>query len=168
VGKEEFPERGSIAGGRAKSTRCERNCLASVRRCDTLEAMKYVPVPIARYRRKVFFGSDGQVYSTESGAALLAVSRLFAPSAADSRKALLNIRRKCRWSRAALAAVLGIPINTVRRWETGERRPNASAQRLIWLTEALTLHRERLSTPASFLSWGKVGCRTPDTDKSQT
>jgi len=58
------------------------------------------------------------------------LQRWFAPSAEEVRATLIRLRKELAWSRAALAAFLGVGKNTLKAWETGERKPNRAAWRL--------------------------------------
>jgi len=47
------------------------------------------------------------------------------------------MRRKYRISRTILGLILSLPPDTLRRWETGDRRPSCAARKLIWLVDCL-------------------------------
>ncbi|HEY2329251.1 MAG TPA: helix-turn-helix domain-containing protein [Verrucomicrobiae bacterium] len=51
------------------------------------------------------------------------------------RSNFIRLRQKLRWSRAGMAAFLGVDRSVLRRWETGERNPSGAARRLIWLLD---------------------------------
>ena len=84
------------------------------------------------------------------------LDKALAPSHQDVRKILMDLRRELRWSRAMLAAVLGVPENSLRSWETGARSPHASAVRLIWLVDVIFRHPEQLRTAADMVFWGRA------------
>ena len=51
------------------------------------------------------------------------LERGFAPSAEEAQVTLFRLRPgKLRWSRAGMAAFVGVDKSVLRRWETGERR----------------------------------------------
>ena len=62
------------------------------------------------------------------------------------REKLLRIRQELRWSRETLALALGVSTPTLRRWETGERKPCGAARRLVWLIDHLTRHRGHITS----------------------
>ena len=63
------------------------------------------------------------------------VAKMALPDAAQTRQTLLRLRREHRLSRAKLAALLGVDVSTLRRWEDGKRRPCAPARRTVQLVE---------------------------------
>ena len=68
---------------------------------------------------------------------------------------LLKLRETLKWSRAMLAAHLGVSRDVVRRWETGERNPSGPARRLIWLSYSILREPDRLRLPVELVVWGK-------------
>ena len=54
-----------------------------------------------------------------------------------ARETLLKLRRKHSLSRGHLAALLGVSLGTLRRWEEGTRNPSGAARRLIWLVNGM-------------------------------
>jgi DNA-binding transcriptional regulator YiaG len=68
---------------------------------------------------------------------------------------LLTMRQKLRWSRAMLAAYMGVSRETLRRWEDGERNPNGAARRLIWLINELAFHPKQLKSAMDLIFWGR-------------
>ena len=83
--------------------------------------------------------SKGQVFQNMAfpGIHAAAISAFLAPTQAQTREALLRIRRRARISRGQLASVLGVGVATLGGWETGVRRPCLAAPKLVQLTEAL-------------------------------
>jgi DNA-binding XRE family transcriptional regulator len=112
---------------------------------------KIKPYP---FRRTVYWGEDGEVYLTCSGEFGLKVARAFGPNAEDTRRMLLELRRRWSWSRATLAAVLGAPRDTVRRWEDGSRKPSGSATKLIWLIHTTFVKSAPVVNLYDLISWG--------------
>jgi DNA-binding transcriptional regulator YiaG len=108
---------------------------------------------------------------TTSGELSLGYARVYAPSASEIREMLFRLRRKQGWSQAILAAVLGVPKNTLRRWEDGSRSPCGSARKLIWLIHTLFFHPAQLLKD---LEETRCWCcttregRSPTVDKSAT
>lgn len=72
-----------------------------------------------------------------SGETLASMAGMLLPDAAQTRRALLRLRREHDFARGKLAAILAVSPHTVRRWEDGKRRPSASARRLVQLVERL-------------------------------
>lgn len=60
-----------------------------------------------------------------------AVGRLPAPDADEARAILLGFRQETGFDRPFVAAILRVPLATVRRWEDGQRNPSRAACRLI-------------------------------------
>jgi DNA-binding transcriptional regulator YiaG len=58
------------------------------------------------------------------------------PSAAQAQAALIAIRRHLGLARGHLAFALGVPLDTLRGWETGRRSPSCIARHAILLTAA--------------------------------
>ncbi len=56
-----------------------------------------------------------------------------------------------------LAALLGVPLVTLRAWERGSRRPSAAATRLLWLMHKMLLADQRKPVNAlDLVSWMKA------------
>lgn len=113
-------------------------------------------VAVNRFHRGFCFSKDGEIYKAVSGEFGLQIVKVFGPNAEETRQSLLEMRRRLKWSRAQLAAVLGVPKETLRRWETGARNPCGAARRLIWFMESLLLEPARLLDLPSLLAWGKI------------
>lgn len=107
----------------------------------------YVPFTVLDYGNLPVFNVSGECWGI--------ISREFAPSADESCETLVAMRTNLKWSRAMLAAFMGISRQTVRRWETKERKPSGAAKRLIWLMETLTRHPERLKSGLDLPLWGQ-------------
>jgi len=88
-----------------------------------------------------------------------AVGRYSAPTPVEIRETLIGFRKHLGWSRASLAAFLGVTHDVIRRWETGERTPNGAARRLIWLVSTLTLQPDKLRSALDVICWGQ--CQQP-------
>jgi hypothetical protein len=101
-------------GRKGRNSRCAR----LRKRLWHLVAMhSNADVPRIPFRRQVYCGQNGEVFITASGESGLNYARVYAPSSEEIRSMLLQLRRRQRWSRAHLAAVLGVPKHTLRRWE---------------------------------------------------
>lgn len=111
-------------------------------------------LPKKYFRKRVFSPQAGEICVTVSGELGVEISRLFGPTVTETRKSLLELRQKLGCSRAHLAALLGVPIETLRRWEDGTRNPSAPARKLIWMLQALIYAPERLTDFFSIASWG--------------
>jgi DNA-binding transcriptional regulator YiaG len=83
------------------------------------------------------------------------LERGFAPAASEAQVTLFRLRQKLHWSRAGMAAFLGVSRSVLRRWETGERRPSGAARRLIWLLDLLAHEPDKLKTAMDLIFWGK-------------
>jgi len=57
--------------------------------------------------------------------------------------------------KARLAAVLGVPGATLRKWEGAERKPSGAAKKLIWLLHAILVKKERIPTDLHIAAWGQ-------------
>ena len=69
---------------------------------------------------------------------------------------LLRLKRDHKLSRGQLAALFGVSVHTVRRWETGQRHPTGAARRLIWIM-ARFLEGKLPETLDGMLTWGLAG-----------
>ncbi len=70
------------------------------------------------------------------GNAVLGLGELMATAEQISaRGILLKLRTERGLSRPCLAAVLGVPLATLRRWEEGTRQPSGAARKLVWLLD---------------------------------
>jgi DNA-binding transcriptional regulator YiaG len=98
---------------------------------------------------------DGWPVAALPGDSYEILERGLAPSAEESRQTLLHLRQQLRWSRAGMAAFLGVPRGTLRRWETGERRPSGAARRLIWLLNLLVDEPDKLKSAFDLVVWGR-------------
>lgn len=115
-------------------------------------------IPKIHYRRRFYHGENGEVYWNASGETSFAFSRIYAPSPEAIRLMLLRIRQRQNWSQAHLAAVLGIPRNTLRRWEDQSRQPCSSARKLVFFVHALVFTpKELLAGLDHIVTWGKAG-----------
>jgi transcriptional regulator with XRE-family HTH domain len=112
--------------------------------------------------RKLWVNEKGEVFQNvlPAGEPLRRAAILFVPTPEESRSSLLRIRKSFRLSRAQLAVALGAPLDTVRRWETGERTPSSAARRLIQLVEEILF-----STDASTPDFGALMVGRIDLDK---
>jgi len=112
-------------------------------------------IPRARPQRmEVFYGEDGELYFSLSGKYGQLNARTWRPTSEETRRAIFDLRVKMNWSRAMMAAVLGISTDVLRRWEDGRRNPCASAQKLVWLIHALFLAPTELGNVSNIVSWG--------------
>jgi transcriptional regulator with XRE-family HTH domain len=63
------------------------------------------------------------------------VAKTALPDAAQTRRTLLRLRGEHGLSRGKLAALLGVDVSVLRRWEDGSRRPCAPARRTVQLVD---------------------------------
>jgi hypothetical protein len=115
-------------------------------------------IPRIPYRRQLYYGSNGEVFCNTSGELAMGLAQVYGPSTEEIRSMLLRIRRRQQWSQASLAAVLGVPKESLRRWEDGSRQPCSSARKLIWFVHALVFEPNSLLKDLdSLVTWGKAG-----------
>lgn len=105
------------------------------------------------FRPYVALGKDGQLYFKASGSLAEGTVWLYRPQDEQIREMLTALRNALQLSVPALAALLGVPRITLRRWMNGARRPSGAARRLIWLLHANWLEPEILTKPGAWLSW---------------
>ncbi len=72
---------------------------------------------------------------TMPGHGLALLASLALPDASQTRRTLLRLRSDHRLSRGQVAALLAVSPHTLRRWETGQRKPCAPARRAVQLVE---------------------------------
>ncbi len=99
--------------------------------------------------------ADGEPVVALPGDSYEMLERGLAPTAHESRMRLIRLRQKLRWSRAGMAAYLGVDRSVLRRWETGERNPSGAARRLIWLLDVLAHEPDKLKSAVDFFVWGR-------------
>lgn len=95
--------------------------------------MRSARIPRVPFRKEVYLTRGGGVLVTQSGEMGLKLANWYAPSSTATSGMLHLLRRKQKWSQATLAAILGVPKHTLRRWEEGTRNPSGAARRLIWM-----------------------------------
>lgn len=109
------------------------------------------------YRKQIYHGQNGEVYLSMSGELSAGLARIHAPAADEIRAMLFELRRRQKWSRATLAAILGISRDVVRSWESGVRQPSASAKKLVWMVfKLVTQPRDLLNGLDSLVTWGRT------------
>jgi hypothetical protein len=78
------------------------------------------------------------------------------PSPEELRAMLVGLRQHLNWSRPMLGALLGVPRDTVRRWESGQRNLSGAARKLVWLVYTAILSPERLGRSLlDIIFWGQ-------------
>jgi DNA-binding XRE family transcriptional regulator len=117
--------------------------------------MADLTIPRARPQpMEVYYAADGRVFVTASGKDGQAFSRLWGPSSNETRQAIFDLRTKMGWSRALLAAIMGISTDTLRRWEDGRRNPSAATRKLIWFLHTMFLAPAELANLENIVTWG--------------
>ena|SRR5436309_3198615 len=106
------------------------------------------------YRKQVYRGENGEVFISCPGEHALLMARLFGPGPDELRRMLRELRTRWSWPQALLAAVLGVPKPTLRRWEDGTRNPCGAAKKLIWLMHATCVKEEQFVNLYDIVSWG--------------
>jgi hypothetical protein len=108
------------------------------------------------YRRKLYYGNNGEVYFNLSGEKGSGLARIYAPSPGAIQGMLLRLRRHQQWSQATLSSILGVPRLTLRCWENGTRNPSHAAKKLIWFVYTLFFHpKELLKDLDNLVTWGQ-------------
>jgi hypothetical protein len=82
------------------------------------------------------------------------------PDTPDALRWLKDLRRVYPQQRQ-VAAILGLPVATLRRWERGEHHPPATAMRSIWVTWCLHFAPWKLRTSFDLLTWGRYARPAP-------
>lgn len=153
---------GKLNAGRFRHSKAPNHCakfgsvlvrLLDVVRCPNVEEMK---APRTHYRKRVYVRRDGEVFVSMSGGTAARFAQVCAPGVAEYREILIRLRTSQKWSRGMLAAMLGVPISTLRRWESGERWPCGAAKKLIWLIHSLVFSPEiLLEDLRNIATWGR-------------
>ena len=125
-------------------------------------------IPRVRYRPYRILADGTIVVDSFSGNYWSSVAWVFSRDTENTRELLLRLRAKLEWSRAKMAAFLGTPVDTLRRWEDGSRQPSTSARRLVWIFDCLVSAPEKLRDPYSFVSWGKLRSDSKTDGKAET
>jgi DNA-binding transcriptional regulator YiaG len=99
---------------------------------------------------------SGAVFASLPGENYELMERALAPSGAEVRAMLINMRSKLLWSRPMLAAYMGVSRDVVRRWEDGSRNPNGAARRLVWMLYQLAFHPTKLKSAVDVIMWGRT------------
>lgn len=74
-----------------------------------------------------------EVHPTLSGDLIIPLAKtLYAPTPEEIRGMLLELRRHQKWSQGFAAAVLGVTEGAIVKWESGARKPNGAAAKLIF------------------------------------
>jgi DNA-binding transcriptional regulator YiaG len=112
--------------------------------------------PRIPYRKEVYLTEDGDVLITQSGAMGLKFANLYAPSPGVARAMIRALRERKKWSQAMLAAILGVPLGTVRRWEAGTRNPCGAARKLIWIMWRSFTGKKLPDDLFHWVTWGRL------------
>jgi DNA-binding XRE family transcriptional regulator len=120
---------------------------------NTLKQMKGLRCSVPPYYVGLVL-PDGVPVAAFPGETYERLERGFAPAAGEGRAMLVQLRGELRWSRAMLAAFMGVSRDVVRRWETGERNPSGAARRLIWLLLMLAKEPDSLKSAMDLIFWG--------------
>ena len=115
---------------------------------------------LKRVPHRPYFDPDANVWAL-SGHAAVQNTLFFRPTPAETRRMLLEIRRKLGIGTWHLAALFGASHNTMRHWLIGERNPSAVARRCIWLMHTLLTNPDALSEDSAWLTWAR---RNPEVD----
>jgi DNA-binding transcriptional regulator YiaG len=92
---------------------------------------------------------------TIPGELMAETARALAPCADELRGMLRELRERTGFSRAGVAALLGVPKGTLRRWEGGSRTPSGAARRLIWLVRCALFEPNRITNTEQLITWGR-------------
>ena len=105
------------------------------------------------FHQRVGFDANGSVVCSVSGEFLGLAGKVHQPCNAEVRAMLEKLREALGISVAALAALLGVPRITARRWLNGSRSPSGAAKRLIWLLYTSATEPEALADGRNWLEW---------------
>jgi hypothetical protein len=105
------------------------------------------------FHRQVGFDANGSLVCSASGEFLGLVNGIHQPTKAEVRAMLEKLREALGISVAALAALLGVPRITARRWLNGSRSPSGAAKRLIWILYTSATAPETLADGRNWLEW---------------
>ena len=84
-------------------------------------------IPVHRFQKQCGFAADGTPFTTLSGRVAARIATALAPTGEECRGLILALRRRLGCSRGHLAAMLGVPLGTLKRWEEGARQPSGPA-----------------------------------------
>jgi DNA-binding transcriptional regulator YiaG len=98
----------------------------------------------------------GDVLVAQSGEMGLKFANLYAPSPGVTRAMIRALREKKKWSQSTLAAILGVPRGTVRRWEDGTRNPCGAARKLIWIMYRAFTGKKLPDDLFHWVTWGQL------------
>lgn len=118
--------------------------------------MRSARIPRVPFRKEVYLSIGGGVLVTQSGEMGLKLANWYAPSSTATSGMLHLLRRKQKWSQATLAAILGVPKHTLRRWEEGTRNPSGAARRLIWMIWRSLTGQGLPSDLFDWVTWGRL------------
>jgi DNA-binding transcriptional regulator YiaG len=114
------------------------------------------------YTKSIYLGKPGEAYASVSGETGEQLARICAPSTEEVVMMLSELRLGQKWSRATLAAVLGVSKAVVRSWETGGRKPSSPSRKLIWLVFRLVTHpKDSTCRWDEIVTWGRVAQGLP-------
>src|SRR5437764_8935763 len=75
---------------------------------------------------------NGQEFPLAPAPAFAAPAKAFsAPAEVETSPAVRDLRRRARLTQLEFAAKLGVPVETIRNWEQGKRRPRGPARALL-------------------------------------
>ena len=93
---------------------------------------KLKPPSRIHFSEEAEMNENGEWGVSICGRRLVNCTRLFAPSAEETRKTLIELRQAFEMSRPMMAANLAVSVSTIKSWECGTRKPSMMARRLIW------------------------------------
>jgi DNA-binding transcriptional regulator YiaG len=96
------------------------------------------------------------------GQATASMSSALTPKDEVIREMLLSLRRQHRWSQGFAAAVLGVSVSTLVKWESGKRNPNGSARKLVFLLYGQLVDKSIVKNCWDLAFWGRFPCRGPE------
>lgn len=145
-----------VTGGKGAFPWVEGACAFSsaLPSCNIVSKMRRV-----HFRRECFVSDEGELFVARSGQFIGRITKLFAPTGDEVRAMLAEVRKKSGLTTAVLAATLGVPLITARRWLDGSRTPSGAAKRLIWLLFTTQHSPELLSDARAWQEW--TGSRFP-------
>lgn len=92
---------------------------------------------------------------------IMALDRAFRPTGEEVAGMIDSICRRKQWSRQMLAAIIGVPPESVRSWEVERIDAPLAAAKLIWFIYTLDTAPELAMDMMHIVTWGKITARLP-------
>lgn len=106
-------------------------------------------------RPRFYVTERGDIRGELSGEFVAPAARVLAPTVAEVRRLLVELRTRTGFTRAYLAGLLNVPKDTLRRWEDCSRSPSGAACRLIWWMHCAIFTPNKIKDTEHLITWGK-------------